>query len=666
MAETSARQEALRSALFVPCETKEALKDWIRCYLGNDLDLPDTIVSQDSTTSPMDFIWHIYDAFRCRRFNLPEQAKYNDLVDLMAYASRDSFKTLGASILEVVVLMHMSLSVAHMAAIDRQAKKAQQYVKDFISAPIIRDFVTVRNETRVEITRYTHRVTGKDLTEPEFLSLSPVEQDEYDRRWNYIAIVICTLAGANSEHVPFMVVDEVDTIPSHNIVAYGEAKMIPSPWQGVRPITLYISTRKTSFGLVQQELNDAHETGMQVLHWNIIDVTHACAPERHLPEGGKIPIYYVEPAGQTRGSAISEEAYKELPEEKQQLYTKTEGYKGCLSNCKLFFACKGNLANKQPGTSELLKTIDHTTGLFRKVAPHTANAQLLCKKPSEEGLIYPRMDRTTHVLTAAQIAEKITGDKYDPKFTRAQLVSLCKERGCEFTAGIDHGFSHNFAVVTGVKDGNRIFIIDVQAVAELELAHKVALLKRLYEEILQIDPRIWPDTSEPGSNTTIRKAKFRVQDWVKGKDSVTGGIEIVRGKLYPAFGDPQMYFLADDVGVEMLFSRMSRYHWTMDAAGRPTNVPDEYVSKDEMDDECDAARYMIMNEFKPRGSVLAGAETSTPKHQPSPEAPPTQQTYLTHFINQHLGLTDLEVDDQQSVSQDGASGRSGRFIWSMD
>lgn len=656
----------MRQALLVPCATKEDLHDWIYLYLG--IDFPDAIVSAESNTSPMGAIWMVYDAFRCRRYNLPDKSRYSDLKEMMAYSSRDSFKTLGASCLEVLVMLHMSLSVAHMAAIDRQAKKAQQYAKEAFDKPYLRDFVTVRNETRIEITRYTHRTSGLDITEHAFEKLSENMKMDYDRKWNYIAIVICTMAGANSEHVPFMVVDEVDVIPSHNIAAYGEAKLIPSPWQGVLPITLYTSTRKFSFGLVQQELDDAHSTadkegtGLQDFHWNIIDVTQACPPTRHLPEEPKVPIYFKTPANKERGQAISEDQWKDLPEERQKLFHKTEGYSGCLKNCKLFFACKGVLATKQTSKSSLLKEIDHTTNLFRKVSPGMANAQLLCNKPSEEGLIYPFLDRAVHMLTAAQMAEKITGDPYPPTLTKMQLLAVMKDRELEFVSGMDHGHTHNFAVATYAKDQSRAFIFDVQSAPGLELDHKIALLNSVFREQLHINPRIYGDTADPSSNKTIRKAGFHVMEWKKLADSVKGGIEVVRSKIYPAIGEPQLFFLAGDPGCELLFRRMSKYHWMIDEAGRSTDIPDEHISKDEGDDECDAIRYGLMNEYRPKGKVQAMKEIPRAGIY-VPQAQPTVQNYLQHFIQAAQGLPQ-DGSEQAPVAQ-GAKGKTGRFMWDM-
>lgn len=646
-------EDNLRRSVLVPCESKEDLHEWLMVYFG--LDFPDHVVAEGSTSSPMDTIWTIYDAFRCRRFNLPDKAKYAELKEVMAYSSRDSFKTLAASALEVVVLLHMCLSVAHMAAIEKQSKKAQQYVKEMLSKEYVRDYVTVRNETRSEILRYKHRVSSVVLNHDEYEDLPITERKNYDRQWNYITIVICTMAGANSEHVPFMVVDEVDVVPKQNVRAYEEAKLIPSQWEGVMPITLYTSTRKFSFGLVQKELDEAHETGLQNWHWNIIDVTNRCPPERHLPDRPQIDIYFAEPQGQLRGRAIPMEEWSVLAPEKQALYHRTKGYAGCLKNCKLFFACKGKLVN-QPGTSNLLKDIDHTTGLFRKVSPGMANAQLLCKKPSEEGLIYPHLDRALHVLTPAQMAEKLTGDEYPPTFSRENLIELMFERGLEFASGMDHGHAHNFAVVTGARDGNRMFIIDVQSHAELEVDFKVALMDNT---IKRFDSRIYGDTEDPGSNKYIKRRGYRIMDWVKEPGSVVGGIEIVRAQMYPAVGDPKLYFLADDPGVELLFARMSKYHWTLDEAGRPTNIPDE-----ENDDECDAVRYLVMNEFKPKGRVIVDREAPG-EQMPAKERyiVPTAERYLDHFIQQHLGTSapEFEAFEEGVVVGKTARGGKGKF-----
>src|SRR5262245_59641700 len=87
-------EEIKRKVCFVPCDTKEDLHNWIMLFLG--LDLPDVIVDPDSNSCPMDMIWEVYSRAR---------ANDEEFMNVLYYASRDSFKTLGAAILEVLAVV---------------------------------------------------------------------------------------------------------------------------------------------------------------------------------------------------------------------------------------------------------------------------------------------------------------------------------------------------------------------------------------------------------------------------------------------------------------------------------------------------------------------------------------------------------------------------------
>lgn len=578
-----------RKILFTPLETKEALHDWIEVFLG--FDMPDSMVDETSNSSPLDSIWEIYD--RCRK------NEEDGFRRILSYASRMSFKTLGASILEVLMLFHLGRSVAHMAAIEGQAKKSQEYVKKFLRRPILREFVVGSNQRKVEIIRYYRQATGAYLSPKEWAGL-PTEQEKdlYEQQSNYIAIVICTMAGANSEHVPFFVVDEVDVVT--NPAAYQEAKAIPDTFDDKSPVTLLTSTRKFSYGIVQKEIDKASESDLQIRHWNILDVTQRCPDKRHRPDLPKLPIW----RSDVTLRALNEDDYAALDPKKQQDYVKDEGFAGCLSNCKMFAACKGRLATHQKSTSKLLKKVTDTQAQFKEFSPDMAKAQLLCWKPSTEGLIYPRLDPTVHILTAAQIAKRITGDEYDKKLSKDQLLKLLQGRDVQWYAGMDFGFTHNFAVVLGVKDGDRMFIIHAFSQAEIELGEKLDLCE---SQLKPYGATIFPDMADPSTIKTFKRAGYQMRTWDKGKGTVLGGIEVCRLKLWPAVGQPQLFFLAEDEGVAFLFQRLQGYHWKTDAAGTILNEPDK-----EEDDECDAFRYLVMNVFAPKGKITLTKPDASP------------------------------------------------------
>lgn len=608
------RQAILRKALFVPCETEKSLHRWIRTYL--DIDLPNCIVDPDSTCSPMGMVWEAYD--RCRRNDTEEFSR------VLYYASRDSFKTLGAAILELLAVVHLKRNVAHMAAIESQSEKSQQYVKGFLAKPVLRDYLVGDNKKKTWIIRYNNQETGVNLTLDEYKALPAAEKSGYIEIQNYINIVICTVGGANSEHVPFFVIDEIDVVRDPR--AYEEAQMIPAPINGLMPLTVLTSTRKYSFGLVQRgeidnEFDKDGKRRVHIRHWNLIDVTQACPPERHLPDEPKIPIY----VDDSEIRALDEEAYGALNAEDQARFVKMEGFGGCLKNCRIFAACKGHLATKQLSRSKLLKPIAHTQNQFSVVSLPTALAQLLCKKPSSEGLIYPNFERTTHVLPAHKIAELVTGVSHDENLTKVALIKILKAKGLKFYSGMDFGFTHNFAVVTIAVDGAKAYVVDVISQPGLLPDQQINTCRSLE----YMNPEIYADPENAQMVAMFKKCGYRMKYWIKGE--IVDGINVVRTRLRPPMSEPLLFFLSGDPQIELLIRRMSQYHWKLDAAGQIGDVPDE---KD--DDENDALRYVVTNRFSNGMGTVKTSTATDPKTlaSSSPEGVYTKDNWFQKVIQE--------------------------------
>lgn len=595
-----------RQLLFRQCESMQELHDWILTFL--DIDFPDGIVDPDSNSSPMHFLWEVYDKARTG-----DDENFRRVV---LYASRDSYKTLGVAVLEVLMVLHMNRDVAHMAAIEGQAMKAQEYTKKAFRQPYLRDFVEGDNERMTRIVRFYNRKLGHSLTRSEYTKLAGDQRteyqeivrahDQYKESARYIKVVICTLRGANSDHVPFFVVDEIDVVA--NPAAYEEAKSIPTSYLGKLPITVLTSTRKSAIGYVQKEIDNQKKSGVQVRHFNIIDVTQRCPPERHKPHLPKLPLY----RNPEDLYHVDEETYNQMPAQQQDKFIKDEGFAGCLT-CKLFVGCRTRLATHQTSNSVLLKSIPETIGKFLDHSVEMAKAQLLCWKPSNVGMIYGRFDRSRHILSPAQAYYKVFGedhprahDKKEP-LTKAELMNLLKEREVEWLGGMDFGHTHNFAYVHGFRDGKRCFITHCVGGPGLDPGQQIEVCMPFRD----YEPAIFPDTSQPEKYPMFRKAGFKMRKWNKGKGTVHGGIEVVRLKLTPPLGgEPELYFIHDadeDPGMDLLVNRLAEYHWKQDATGGPSNIPN-----DKDDDECDALRYLVMNKFTPKGGLAGDAvEEST-------------------------------------------------------
>ena len=98
--------------------SKEELQDWIYNYL--DIKFPMGVVYPDSTHAPIDAMWRIYELY------LTGDSKFVPQVTMLA--SRDSYKTLAASAMIVLLMVHFRLQLATAGAIKAQSDKMIQYI----------------------------------------------------------------------------------------------------------------------------------------------------------------------------------------------------------------------------------------------------------------------------------------------------------------------------------------------------------------------------------------------------------------------------------------------------------------------------------------------------------------------------------------------------------
>lgn len=658
-----------RRFLFRVCKTREELHDWILVYLG--LDLPDCTVHPDSNSNPMEMVWEVYQKML--------DGTDESFLRVLYYASRDSFKTLGAAVIEVLSILHCNRSAAHMAAIGEQALKSQEYVKRAFRRPFLRDFVDGNNERLTKIVRYYNPTTEHSLTLKEYETLSTTEQENFEQIQSilrdyiekevYVKIVICTMQGANSEHVPLLIIDEVDVVA--NPKAYEEAQNIPAGRGGKLPLTILTSTRKQAFGLVQKEIDRAEDSGLQIRHWNIVDVTKACEPRRHKPELPKLPLY----VSDDDLRHTDEVGYQQLNFKEQEKYVRTEeNFAGCKT-CKLFTACRGRLATHQKSNSLLLKSIPEVIGKFKANSTEMALAQLLCKKPSSTGLIYGRFSKTRHVITPAEAYEKVFGEPVSQdqvavkNYTKTMLIQAFRERGMEAFGGIDWGHTHNFAHVQGFKDASRFFVTGSLIAPGLDPDQMLMASESFKEN----SPKIYPDTADPKMIKLFRKYGWSMINWKKGPGTVDGGISVVRHLLNPfGMADPFLYFVADvgeDEHMATLINSIAEYHYKLDSSTKaPTNVPDE-----DNDDGPDALRYMLMNVFSLSGKIVVPAGSTASVTEPPP--PSVQgydpQNWIAQKVAELTGQqyerpAEAKKQDRPSMTIDAPEGSGFKSYYGSD
>lgn len=629
----------IRKVIFTPCETKEQLKKWVTFFL--DMDLPDCVVSDKSNSTPFDFLWECYE--RCKNNDLEGFSR------VMSYASRGGGKTLGASIFEILAVLHLKRNVIHMAAHRDQSAKALEYVKGFTNKKHIREFVVLDNTKESKLAWYTDNRNGNILSQKEFDALVASESDKahFIRSEQYIRVIASTVRATNGQHGGVFICDEVDIVQDRN--AYEEAKNIPTSEGDRLPVTILTSTRKSSYGHIQREIDEAPKSKLIIRHWNIIDVTKPCPTERHKPNEPRVDMMISDESLES----ITPDAHKLLDEKTAAKYEPINAFAGCAA-CPILASCKTRLATHQKSTSKILRPVVDTIAAFRSNTLKMAKTQLMCEQPDESGLIYPRFSREIHGKTAAEIVAMVTGDEVGPDLDKTQLIKFFIDRGFSFYSGMDFGFTHPFATVSIATNKYSAFVFDVLSMAGLELDEKIAVS----EKLKLWNPKIFGDTEAPADIKTFRRRGFRMGDWKKYAGSVRAGIEIVRMKLKPTVGEPQLFFLLDDPQVEGLMVDIAKYHFKTDVYHNITDEPD-----DENDDALDALRYCIMNVFAPDGRLKIVQMGAPPVQEPDFVAPSqenyTASNYLDKLIADHSDGVDDDIVDTKPK-------RKGGFVWDMD
>lgn len=612
--------------MLLPCQTQDDLHNWIISFFG--LDMPDCTVCERSTSNPMNMIWNVYTA---AKDGLVEESSQ------LYFASRDSYKTLSAAIVEVLIMIHFKRTASHMGAIKQQSKKCYDYFKRFMS-------MTPLNK----IKRMSDTQERTELDLPNAWNMNP-----------YLQIVICTMQGANSEHTHFMCVDEVDVVK--NVQAYREAKKIPSETPDKKPsITLYISTRKSPFGLVQYEVDNAKKSGLKVRSWNIVDVGQPCPADKSRIEEGTVKRYYKE----NDLMIHSKETLMTLSPADASECEEVDLYNGCLS-CAIAPLCLGRLATKQTGGSLLLKSHADIEKKFRESEIDDALAQLMCYKPSLHGLVFSRLNEQSSFMNATQMWEKVTGETAKKEITKQELIDTFHKYNIPAYAGIDWGWNTSVCLVVFIDSRENIYVVHELSMNHVDDPDFIDIIKNKIHPIYKIQ-MYFPDTENPSGINLMKKENLSVSSKVV-KDIHLGVQTIKRYMKLPGLGTTKFFML--DSECPGLVKEFRKYHLLLDAASQIVSH-DKYA--DEFNHRIDALRYVITNTLARMTATFdfmelpsyTGKKDGLKNQDGNFQKVPTAEELATH-----MGRTDFQ-DNRDDVEKDpkggkGDGGGGSGFSWSM-
>lgn len=599
--------------LFVHLNSSEELKNWVRLYLG--LELPLEITDPDSTSSPLDAVWQVYDAFKRNDGKNP---------GYILLSCREGMKTVSVAILETLLMLHFQLEIAHAAAIEAQSSVGLGYISEFIS----------KVKPLLEYSGW------KDVTANKRTIKFKTPQGKH----TFIKVLICTVKGMNSLHVNALFLDELDLADPK---ALKQARNIVGFSKGIHGVTVYLSTRKYAFGNMNEAIESADEKKYKIIKWNILDVTEACPPSRHKPEEPKEDRYV---GNNLPLRQITKEEYEAVPDpEKHKWGLIQNAHSGCKT-CPLFPVCKGRLADKpQTATGGFYKPIESVIQKFRDNDPDTAEAELMCWKPGSEGLIYPRFISQLgkgNVIDYKMAYDTLMGPN-NQAVSELTLLNALFEAGIPIFAGVDWGYTHDFVIVImAMLPNGEVWLLDTFASPGLEFADQLEIAKS-YRDKYRV--QAWfVDQAMPSHAKSFTRNGMKCPKFTK---DVLGGIEATRAKITDAAGR-RLFKIIYRQENKKTITALTKHRFLLDGQANPTMTPDDDRG---IADICDTIRYIGQNKWPVKGTQRPTSSWTEAEQYGQLQNPTVTQQMKQEIASRLQGAEGLS----------GGTGKKGGFHWNF-
>lgn len=631
--------EQERKLLLTPCKNRTEVKAWIKYFLG--LELPDVTVSRYSDTNPLDVIYEVYSI--CVLNQNPENIK-----ELLFVAGRGSGKTLGMAIAELMVLLHDKRDVVHVGAIQNQAERCYAYQKNFLYNRKLK-----------------HLVMPKDIPEDQrILEKANMSKSLFNVGGEKVSLEVlpCTLKACNGPHVPLVVVDEIDTVSGEGLKAFKEISGMLDSKGGKIALRVGISTRKSRYGLMNKQIENADAENRTVRRWTAFEFTERCQDNR---SGTKEIDLYV---NQDRMETLTEAEFKKKDRIKQKEYTMHKGLEGCVK-CPLFTICLTD-AKKQVSTSPMLKTLDELIQKVRSEGADWALAQLMNLKPSVEGIIFREFEERLHCKTWNEMWLILVGKEFPGECTHDMFVKKCHEMNIPCYAGIDWGFtSPNTVVFFFIDKRDNVYIVKCDGMTHISQPSWIHHIKVKYHNIYRVQLYV-PDQADQGAIQEMQKAGLPVSN-VADKGQIMTGIQVIKKLMkIPGTTEPKLFLVKETC--QHLINEFTMYHYKLDAAGIVTDVPES-----EHDHWIDALRYPLTLLLGKTNIILGGglefdSVTGLQDNQGNFSRTPTAAEFAA---SKGIPLNQNEEDPSKMGKigkksdlddpGDDTEGGSGSFLWSF-
>lgn len=277
-------------------------------------------------------------AGHCSPFDAIAAAFFSKGGEQVWVGPRTGGKTLGAAILEHLLMTHFGDTVAHGGAIEVQAQKCYEYLRKFFSLPEFRD-----------------DLEGESLMSSTIL-----------KNGAKVEVLPMTMNRLNSPHTRFLFLDEIELTTNQLL---NEARSIPMRLNGRAPLTIYTSSRKKAFGPMEDMLRGSRDAGRSVFTWCVFEIIEKCPETRH---------HNGAPSG--CGSCKLEPICRETE----------QGYD---DDAPVYKPGPGRAAR-----ADGWYRIDDVILKYQNIEEAVFDAQWRSMRPETKGLAYPMFDEAVHVI----------------------------------------------------------------------------------------------------------------------------------------------------------------------------------------------------------------------------------------------------------------------------
>ena len=306
--------------------------------------------------------------------------------------------------------------------------------------------------------------------------------------------------------------DEVELFEPH---IWQAAQLITKSKPGINATIEAISTFHVRHGLMHKIIEQSAAAKRRILHWCLLEVLEKCPAERD------------------------------------------------CGTCPLWEDCQGVAKTRCEG----FVSIDDAIAMKQRVSKETWECEMLCRRPSTSGSVFPSFDPDLHVKDA--------------------LPELSGGAAGQISLAIDFGFHAPFVCLWIRDDGACVQVLDEYVQPQRTIA----------DHIEQIESRRWKfkriccDPAGNGRNdqtaeSNVQFLKRRAYTVLSKRSLIVEGLEMIRTALRPGIGEPRLLI---HPRCKQLIAAMQGYRY-------PENGSGELPLKDgEHDHLIDALRYFYVN-----------------------------------------------------------------------